>query len=132
MPRARKSKCDRQKASHQKSPCQRGFFEMHTFSGITGFLASSAAVSLPAAVLFPFCPLHKRFCPCHFCPDERQRISLPISNIEPKRMQRTVLRGLYISLPMSNIELKPTDLPDGMYYGISLPISNIELKRATT
>ena len=132
MPRARKSKCDRQKASHQKSPCQRGFFEMHTFSGITGFLASSAAVSLPAAVLFPFCPLHKRFCPCHFCPDERQRISLPISNIEPKRLQRTVLRGLYISLPMSNIELKPTDLPDGMYYGISLPISNIELKRATT
>ena len=105
---------------------------MHTFSGITGFLASSAAVSLPAAVLFPFCPLHKRFCPCHFCPDERQRISLPISNIEPKRMQRTVLRGLYISLPMSNIELKPTDLPDGMYYGISLPISNIELKRAAT
>ena len=105
---------------------------MHTFSGITGSSAPPAAVPLPAAVLFPFCPLHKRFCLCHFCPDERQRISLPISNIEPKRMQRTVLRGLYISLPMSNIELKRYHPIDCWRVRISLPISNIELKRAAT
>ena len=79
---------------------------MHTFSGITGFLASSAAVSLPAAVLFPFCPLQKRFCPCHFCPDGRRRISLPISNIELKHVQLSTCKAARISLPISSIELK--------------------------
>ena len=44
----------------KKSPCQRGFFEMHPFSGITGFLAPPAAVPLPAAILFPL-PIHSPF-----------------------------------------------------------------------
>ena len=80
---------------------------MHPFSGITDFSVPPAAAPLLAAVLFPFCPLHKRFCPCHFCPDGRRRISLPISNIELKLIQSRQQVAYGISLPISNIELKP-------------------------
>ena len=56
-------------------------------------------------------------------------ISLPISNIELKRLGGNYHGFLCISLPISNIELKLVTLPVRRSVRISLPISNIELKQ---